>query len=167
MDAEYQRRLISADFELFKKNITESALDIEAEFVGGTVFVRTYGNAGHSEPYLAKIEPSRYPVGPWRVGFINPDAEGDQRLTVPDRDPRFWPYSQVPGVFGGFHVHYARPYRIFVCRPFTIEYFTFHSDQRWQPEVYNLPRVIMELDQEVKKAVHFSKWWGELYARVG
>lgn len=159
MDAEFQRRLLEADFVRLQKDIETGGRQIRVEMEGPRVFARLYGRAGESEPYLAKIEAGSYPVAPWRVGFIDPSVEGEARLSVPDRDPRFWPHSGLPGLDGGFHVSYPGPYRVFVCHPFTIEYFHYHADKAWEPEVYNIARVVIQLDKEVKKANHFSRWY--------
>jgi hypothetical protein len=159
MDAEFQRRLIAADFRRLEQRIEEDAtLGVRPEWEGDVLFVRMFGQGGDSEPYQAKIEPWLYPVGPWRVGFIDPTVEGAGRLIVPDRDPRFWPYSQLPGAFGGFHVHYPREHRVFVCLPFTTEFFHYHGDNPWEPHTYGLYRVVTSLNEAVKKAVHFSVW---------
>jgi hypothetical protein len=159
MDPEYQRRLVADGYEGLQRRMEEEKdLVVRAEWLDGTLFVEMVGAAGPSEPYLVKIEPWLYPVGPWRVGFIDPSAQGERRLTVPDRDPRFWPYSQMAGAFGGFHVHFPGPLRVFICLPFTTEFFLYHGDQRWQPEVYDLARVVLEINREIKKAVHFSRW---------
>ena len=159
MDPEYQRRLVAADFARLERRIEEDrSLNIDPEWERGVLFVRMFGPSGMAEPYLAKIEPWLYPVGPWRVGFIDPTAEGERRLIVPDRDPRFWPYSQLPGAFGGFHVHYPREHRVFVCLPFTTEFFHYHGDKRWEPEIFDLYRVVLDLDGAIRKAVHFSVW---------
>jgi hypothetical protein len=164
VDLEFQRRLISVDFEKLKRRIGEDrTLNIHPEWVSGVLFVRMFGPGGAAEPYLAKIEPWLYPVGPWRVGFIDPGATGEQRLNAPDRDPRFWPYSQMPGVFGGFHVHYEAEHRVFVCLPFTTEFFHYHGDQRWEPHVFDLHRVVLDLNEAVNKGVHFSIWRGMIY----
>jgi hypothetical protein len=166
MDLEYQRRLMEADMGRLEKRIAEAKSNIQLDYVDRTLFARMYGSGGHTEPYLAKIQPARYPVGPWRIGFIDPKVESGKRLTIPDRDPRFWPYSLDAGLAGGFHVAFAGIYRVFVCRPFTIEYFFYHTEARWEPKVYDLPRVVSELDRELKKAEHFSKWWNEHYLRI-
>jgi hypothetical protein len=159
MDIEFQQRLLEADFVRLQKEIETGGRNIRVELDAPRIFARFYGRGGESEPYLAKIEAAFYPVTPWRVGFIDPSVEGETRLLVPDRDPRFWPYSGLPGLNGGFHVSYPGPYRVFVCHPFTTEYFHYHADKAWEPEVYNLVRVIVQLDEEVKKADHFSKWY--------
>jgi hypothetical protein len=159
MDTEYQKRLILDSFGRLQERITEDAsFDVVPEWEGGLLFVRTCGPGGLSQPYQIKIEPWLYPVGPWRIGFIDPATTGAARLTVPDRDPRFWPYSQLAGLFGGFHVHFPREHRVFVCRPFTTEYFRYHGDNPWQPDVYDLYGVVTDLTENLKKAVHFSIW---------
>lgn len=159
MDAEFQRRLLEADFIRLQKDIETGGRQVRVELEGLVVFARLYGRAGCSEPYLAKIEAGFYPVSPWRVGFIDPSVEGEERLSVPDRDPRFWPCSGLPGLNGGFHVSYSGAYRVFVCHPFTTEYFHYHADKPWEPEVYNIGRVVIQLDEEVKKADHYSRWY--------
>jgi hypothetical protein len=93
------------------------------------------------------------------VGFIDPETEGEVRMTVPDRDSRFWPFSGLPGLDGGFHVAFQGPFRVFVCMPFSVEYFYYHPDERWEPNVYDLARVVIQLANEVKKAEHFSRWF--------
>ncbi|HEX8145031.1 MAG TPA: hypothetical protein VF553_20865 [Pyrinomonadaceae bacterium] len=159
MDPEYQRRLVADGFVQLQRRIIEEGLDIGAEMVGGLVFARIYGAAGQSEPYQLKIGAGQYPVGPWRVGFINPEAEGEDRLSVHDRDPRYWPFSGLPGLNGGFHISYPGPFRVFICHPFTSEFFYYHGDERWDPWAYDLARVVIQLSGEVKKADHFSKWY--------
>jgi hypothetical protein len=159
VDAEYQRRLIAADFTRLEERLEiDTTLNVRPDWIGDVLFVQMFGPAGESQPYLVKIEPWLYPVGPWRVGFIDPSVEGERRLTVPDRDPRFWPYSQLPGAFGGFHVHFQRAHRVFVCLPFTTEFFHYHGERPWEPYVYDLYGVVMTLNEALKKAVHFSVW---------
>jgi hypothetical protein len=159
MDREYQRRLVASDFARLERRIDDEGRDISVEQIGDTVFARVYGRGGTIEPYLAKVEAGRYPVGPWRVGFIDPSVEGERRLNVPDRDPRFWPFSGLPGLNGGFHVSYTGPFRVFVCMPFSVEYFYYHANERWDPETYDLARVVIQLSEEIKKADHFSRWF--------
>jgi hypothetical protein len=167
VDAEFQRKLIAADFSRLKERIeTDNSFNVLPEWEKENLFVRLSGPAGVSERYQAKIEPWLYPVGPWRVGFIDPAIEGERRLLVPDRDPRFWPYSQLPGAFGGFHVHYPREHRVFVCLPFTTEFFRYHGDTSWEPYNYDLYRVVCMLNEAVKKAVHFSVWCQMNYGAI-
>lgn len=159
MDVEYQRRLLASQFEHLEKRVAEESLNILAERVGDVIFARFYGAGGSAEPYVARITSGLYPIQPWRVGFIDPTLEGNARLTAPDRDSRFWPFSALPGLDGGFHVSFQGPFRVFVCRPFTVEYFYYHPDRRWDPQVFVLARVVIELASEVRKAEHFSKWF--------
>jgi hypothetical protein len=158
MDFEYQRLLLSAQFERLQQRINDESREIIAEQQNGTVFARMYGPAGKNEPYVAKIAAGLYPIQPWRVGFINPEVEVEKRRRIPDRDPRFWPFSGLPGLDGGFHVAYQGPFRVFVCMRFTVEYFYYHPDERWEPKVFDLSRVVIQLAEEVRKAEHFSKW---------
>lgn len=159
MDLEYQRRLVSSQFERLEQRIKDEARNIVVDQVGDTVFARFYGPGGKREPYAAKVMTGLYPVQPWRVGFIDPETEGPARLTVPDRDSRFWPFSALPGLDGGFHVAFQGPFRVFVCMPFTVEYFYYHHDQIWEPRVFDMARVVIQLANEVQKAEHFSKWF--------
>ena len=159
MDLEYQRQIVSSQFERLKERVRDESRNIDADQVGDSVFVRIYGPGGLREPYLAKISAGLYPIKPWHVAFIDPEIDGEERLTIPDRDSRFWPFSGLPGLDGGFHVAFQGPFRVFVCRPFTVEYFYYHADQRWEPRVFDLARVVIELENEVKKAEHFSKWF--------
>lgn len=163
MDVEYQRRLVMADYEgLLQRVETDPDLAVQSvEWEQGTLFVRANGPGGAAEPYQIKVEPWLYPVGPWRVGFIDPAVAGGKRLTAPDRDPHFWPY--LPGLLGGFHVHYQGPHRVFVCRPFTTEYFYYHADAAWEPGVYDLPRVVVEVCRTLRGAHHFSAWRKHIY----
>lgn len=158
MDVQYQRHLIAAQFGELQHRIREQSMNIAAERVEDFIFARMYGREGSAEPYVVRISAGYYPVQPWRAGFVNPAVEGDDRLHIPDHDPRFWPFSGLPGLDGGFHVAFQGPFRVFICRPFTTEYFYYHHDHRWQPHVFDLSRVVMELDRELKKAQHFSKW---------
>jgi hypothetical protein len=158
MDQEYQRRLVASQLERLKKRINDESRDIVVEQVNDTVFARIFGRRGAAEPYTVKVMRGMYPVQPWRVGFIDPQIEGDNRLKTPDHDARFWPLSALPGLNGGFHITYQGPYRVFVCMPFTVEYFYYHPDERWEPHVYDLPRVVIQLASKVKEADHFSKW---------
>lgn len=160
MDREYQRRLISDGFSHLQERREAEGWDIEQDLAGLTTFVRLYGAGGKLEPLLVKVEAAQYPIGPWRVGFIDPGVEGDRRLWVPDRDPRYWPMSHayVPGLLGGFHVSYAGPFRVFICRPFTTEFFYYHPEYPWQPDYYTLDQVVAELRKAVKQALHFTKW---------
>lgn len=163
MDVEYQRRLVAADYEeLLRRLEVDPSLAVESmEWYEGALFVKANGSGGTAEPYQIKIEPWLYPIGPWRVGFIDPATGGEDRLTAPDRDPHFWPY--LPGLLGGFHVHYPGPHRVFVCRPFTTEYFHYHTNEPWSPEVYNLQRVVAEVCFTLKQATHFSLWPKHIY----
>jgi hypothetical protein len=159
MDTEFQRRIVAAGFRRLEQRIEEDrTFNVRPEWEADVLFVRMFGLGGESEPYQAKIESWLYPVGPWRVGFIDPAVGGPSRLLTPDRDPRFWPYSQLPGAFGGFHVHYPREHRVFICLPFTTEFFRYHGDHPWSPNIYDLYRVVTSLYDALKKAVHFSVW---------
>lgn len=159
MDPEYQRRLVEDGFARLQRRVREESREIDAEMAGGTVFARMHGAAGSIEPYLLKVEAGLYPVGPWRVGFVDPEAQGEERLRLPDHDPRYWPFSGLPGLNGGFHVSYPGPFRVFVCHPFTVEFFHYHGDVRWEPWAYGLDRVVIQVSDAVRKADHFSKWY--------
>lgn len=159
MDLEYQRRLVAAEFERLEQRIRAESRQIVVEQIGDTVFARMHGPGGaEREPYVAKITAGLYPIEPWLVGFIDPAIEGQARLAAPDRDSRFWPFSALPGLDGGFHVSFQGAFRVFVCMPFTVEYFFYHPDQRWEPKIFDLARVVIQLTAEVRKAEHFSKW---------
>lgn len=158
MRDEYRRRIIEDEFAELQAALVADERGEQTDMEGGIVFFRFFGRSGRAEPYQAKIVPASYPIGPWDVGFISPDLEGQARLSVPDRDPRFWPFSPIAGLNGGIHVSFPGVYRVFVCHPFTIEYFAYHPEEPWRPDVYGLVRVARTLREAVARAEHFSRW---------
>lgn len=167
MDLEYQRRLIQSGFDELPDRLSGLGWHGEADLLDRITFLSLHGPAGNSESYLVKIAPYRYPVGPWSVGFIDPTLLDEERLQAPEKDPRFWPLSPVPGLHGGFHISYPGPYRVFVCLPFTLEYFHYHPDHPWLPDVHDLPGIAARLHDAVQKATHFSRWRPVLFEEAG
>jgi hypothetical protein len=167
VDLAYQRCLIGEQVEQLRQEFATGLHPHARLESGGDLTILRLDGRGPDEPYQVKIEPASYPVGPWRISFIDPALDGAERLRAPDRDPRFWPYSQIPGVFGGFHIHFPGPYRVFVCRPYTTEYFYYHPEEAWRPDIYDLPAVFRDLEKNLQDAVHFSRWWDGLYRDLG
>ena len=159
MDQEYQERLIAAQVsELVARKETEGWTDVDVERDGDFVFVRLTGKLP-DERYLAKVDLSRFPVDPYEVGFLDPDTDPSDRRRVSDRDPRYWPYSGMPGLHGSFNLVYTGAITVFWCRPCTFAYFWYHGgSDPWQPHEWPLWRVVAELRDAVKKADHPRRW---------
>jgi len=94
-------------------------------------FVRLQG-PGPDEPYQAKIESADYPISPWRVGLSirPPQATRGCGFPTVTRDTGHTAPSQV---CKGVPRPLQRAYRVFVCLPFTREFFVYHPDKPWRP----------------------------------
>lgn len=162
MNPQYHSDLIAGQVERAREASGLRALlagDIEQD--GEMVFVPLFGRRRGNDVYLARIDMSEYPVEPYEVGFIKPDVVGDDRLRVSDRDPRYWPWSPMPGLHGSFNIHYPGPIRVFWCRSATQAFFFYHGAEEgkcWDPANWPLDIVIRELVDAVLVAEHPRHW---------
>lgn len=109
--------------------------------------------------YLIRIDMNRYPVDPYWIGFLNPDLPRDRWELASDSDPRFWPWSPIPGLHGSFNITFARPIRTFWCRECNAPFFLYHgNDYQWIPRKWHLERVVAHLRDAIAQAEPPSRW---------
>jgi hypothetical protein len=117
-------------------------------------------SARASARYVARIDMGHFPVWPYFVGFLDPRLARERWSTATDRDPRYWPYSPLPGLEGGFHIHYPGVHRVFWCQACTPEYFFYHRDAVWEPHRWALWRVVSHLRNALHQAEAPGDWRG-------
>lgn len=134
--------------------------NVHAERSGPLIFVSVeVWDRGHYT-YLTRIDTRAYPVDPYWIGFLNPNLPRQEWTVASDSDPRFWPWSPMPGLHGSFIVAYqgAGPYRTFWCRECTVPYFYYHGDQRWRPREWPVDRVVAHLREALRQAEPPTRW---------
>jgi hypothetical protein len=158
MNPEYHQRLADASERQLRNVITASNWSgVVVEREGDHFFMELPGK-NPLDRYVAHVDMSGYPVQPYHVGFFSPAASLADRYRVSDRDPRFWPWSPVPGFQGSFNITRAGPIPVFWCRPCTSAYFAYHPQDAWLPYLWPLDRVVAELREAVQLAFHPSRW---------
>ncbi|MDB4889235.1 MAG: hypothetical protein JWL61_1090 [Gemmatimonadetes bacterium] len=126
-----------------------------------SVFFVPFRTKSPADRYLARIDAERFPVDPYEVGFINPETPLAERMNVSSKDPRYWPWSPMPGIHGSFNTTFNRAIRVFWCRECTASYFYYHggeADRSWHPARWPLERVVTELIDAASKAEHPRIW---------
>lgn len=159
MDPQYHESLIAKGVETLRLRVTaERWDDVSVERESDTVYVGLSGkNSG--DRYLAVIDASGFPIEPYDIGFIRPDCPESERHRITPRDPRFWPWSPMPGLHGSFNLFFPGALRVFWCREWTVGYFYYHGQQeRWEPASWPLEKVVEELRKDVAKAEHPRHW---------
>jgi hypothetical protein len=159
MFAIYQQAIIDAQFEELKKRIeADHWAGIVVEREETLIYVCYRIETPVTQDYLVRIDMSHYPVDPYWIGFINPGLPRDRWNTASDSDPRFWPWSPMPGLHGSFNLSFQGPFRTFWCRPCTMPFFHYHGDQQWKPGAWDLSRVVAHLRDAIDKAVPPNQW---------
>jgi hypothetical protein len=159
MHPEYHAALVRGAVEALQRRAAAGGwTETTVEHIDSTVFVALNGRRAGDE-YLAKIDMSKFPVEPYEVGFVNPRLATDDRMRVSSRDPRYWPWSPMPGLHGSFIIHYPRAIRTFWCRPCTAPFFYYHgAENRWEPGRWPLTTVVADLREAVLEAEHPRHW---------
>lgn len=159
MDPDYHSALLGAQFSRLESVARAEWPEISVARQGALIYVgleRLSGRARAS--YRARIDAARYPVEPYRLGFIDPSLQEAEWAGARDRDPRNWPYSQFPGLQGSFNIIFAGPFRTFWCRACTEEYFYYHGEAVWDPAAWPIDRVVSHLREAVQTAEHPAQW---------
>jgi hypothetical protein len=158
---EYQERLISEAIRTVEaRAAAEPWPDVAVQREREIIFVTMQG-VRPGDDYLTRIDMSTFPIEPYEIGFVDPRASLEDRLHISDRDPRYWPWSPMPGLHGSFNIHFARAIRVFWCRDCTSGYYYYHGREagsRWQPAKWPLVRVVAELRNAVRDAQHPRHW---------
>lgn len=159
MFPDYHRAIVDAQYERLKIRAaadqwTGMSIDRDQALIYVTL------QAGLPEPYkyVSRIDMARYPVDPYWVGFINPDLPRLRWSTTTDCDPRFWPWSPMPGLHGSFVLTFLGPFRTFWCRECTFPFFHYHGDRLWAPSAWPLDKVVAYLREAVEHAVSPDRW---------
>jgi hypothetical protein len=157
----YHESIVSDALAALRLRATaEQWTDVEVDREGDHVYVRLTGR-GPGDMYLAKIDCTRYPVEPYELGFIRPASARADYGRVSERDPRYWPWSPMPGQHGSFLLTHGGAIRVFWCRPCTASYFYYHGMEqhaRWRPVAWPLHHVVDTLRQSVRLAEHPRHW---------
>lgn len=161
MDPAYQDAIITAAVAAAQQHARASGWSgVSIERDDDAVFVTLAGPLV-GDDYLARIDFRRFPIEPYEIGFLNPRIAREERRRVSTQDPRYWPWSPMPGLDGSFNIIFARPIRVFWCRPCTESYFYYHGHEegeRWEPAKWPLLHVIDVLHACVLKARHPRHW---------
>lgn len=147
MFGDYHRAIVDAEFDRLNTRVLNDAwTDLKIRREKAVVFTTISVEIPQPYKYVARIDVSRYPVEPYWVGFINPDLAEQNWNTASDSDPRFWPWSPMPGLHGSFIVTFQGPFRTFWCRECNFPFFLYHGlDHRWSPNDWHLDRVVAHL----------------------
>ena len=159
MYADYHRDIVEAQFErLASRASREAWQNVSLERDEARTYVKLAVTRPEPYCYLVRIDMARYPVDPYWVGFLNPELPRDRWSTVSDGDPRFWPWSAMPGLHGSFIITFQGPFRVFWCRPCTFPFFYYHGDIPWSPASWPLERVVAYLREAVELAEPPVRW---------
>jgi hypothetical protein len=159
MDPQYHEALIASSVERLRARIAEDGWDgVSVERDGDRVYVGLSGKTV-GDRYLTVVDMSGFPIEPYDIGFIRPDSLPSERHWITSRDPRFWPWSPMPGLHGSFNLFFQGAFRVFWCREWTVGYFYYHGqEKRWEPAIWPLDKVVEELRRDVAKAEHPRHW---------
>lgn len=159
MNTDYREALVSAGLAMLGRRISDEGwTDTVVERDGDLVFVRISG-PDPNDHFLVRIDTSAYPVEPYEIGFIASDAPRADWALLSDRDPRYWPFSAMPGIHGSFNIAYPGAMTTFWCRACTGAYFHYHGhEDRWEPARWPLDTVVTELRTAVQAAKHPRHW---------
>lgn len=159
MFVEYHSAILDAQYgSLCKRIADEKWLNTVADRDGHLIYVSVAADLHGAYKYLARIDMQRYPVDPYWVGFINSDLAREHWKTASDSDPRYWPWSPMPGLHGSFNLIFQGPYRTFWCRECNFPFFQYHPDRRWAPYEWPLDRVVAHLRQALETAEPPIRW---------
>lgn len=160
MDRQYHDALVREEIDGLQQAISANGWsDVSFVRSGASVFVSLPGKSRLPlDKYVARIDLAAYPVLPYSVGFVDPDLPPAEWDRAHVRDPRFWPFSAMPGLQGSFNIAHPGPHRVFWCRPCTLEYFYYHGDQVWDPGAWPLYQVVSYLREAVQLAEHPRQW---------
>lgn len=156
---EYHAAIVDAQFERLKERAAaEGWRNLAVERDDSQIYVRLAVERPAPYRYISRIDISRYPVDPYWIGFINPDLPQERWREASDSDPRFWPWSPMPGLHGSFILAFQGPFRTFWCRDCNLPFFHYHGDQRWVPAAWPLDRLVAHLRQAVDLAEPPNRW---------
>lgn len=159
MLADYHRAIVDAQYGALCKRATEEHwTNVTFERNGALFYVTFPVEARDQYTYVARIDMRRYPVDPYWVGFINADLPRTRWDSASDSDPRFWPWSPMPGLHGSFNLTFQGPYRTFWCRECNFPFFQYHPDRRWVPREWPLDRVVAHLRHALELAEPPTRW---------
>src|SRR6266852_1065587 len=114
MFAIYHQAIVTAQFdELEACARKEDWRDVSFDRDDSYVYVAVRSLAVDTYTYVIRIDLSRYPVDPFWIGFINPSLPRERWASATASDPRFWPWSPMPGLHGSFILVFQGPIRTF------------------------------------------------------
>ena len=155
----YHRAIVDAQYELLRARINGNHWnDISVERQGSRIYAHIRATLPEHFEYRCRIDMSRYPVDPYWVGFINPALPPDKWESATDSDPRFWPFSPIPGLHGSFNLIFQGPFRVFWCRECNFPFFYYHGERRWSPSAWTLERVVAHLRDAISEAEPPTRW---------
>src|SRR2546430_477803 len=156
----YHRAIVDAQYLTLTDRIAaERWSDLSVERHEALIYVRLQVSKPRLQEYLCRIDMRQYPVEPYWIGFLNPDARRERWSDLSDSDPRFWPWSPMPGLHGSFNITFLGPFRTFWCREFTVPFFYYHGlERKWSPGHWPLDRVVANLRDAIKRAEPPHNW---------
>jgi hypothetical protein len=159
MFEKYHRAIVDAQFdELLTRVKSDGWTDVSVDRDLSQVYVTLTAKSPVLYTYRSRIDMSRYPVDPYWVGFINPDLPRERWSTASASDPRFWPWSPMPGLDGSFILAFQGPFRTFWCRECNLPFFLYHGDWIWKPAEWHLSRVVAYLREAVNQGKAPNRW---------
>jgi hypothetical protein len=159
MFSDYHRAIVDSQYaQLASRRATDGWSNVSLQHDDACIYVKLQVAMPEEYSYVCRIDMSGYPVDPYWIGFINPDLPRERWRKASDSDPRFWPWSPMPGLHGSFNIVFLGPFRAFWCRECTFPFFYYHGDRRWAPNEWPLDRVVAHLRDAVIKAEPPSRW---------
>ena len=159
MFSDYHRAVVDSQYaQLVSRGAADEWSDVSFQRENDCIYVKLRISMPEEYSYLCRIDMTDYPVDPYWIGFVNPALPPELWGKASDSDPRFWPWSPMPGLHGSFNIAYVGPFRTFWCRECTFPFFYYHGDRRWAPAEWRLDRVVAHLRDAVSKAEPPSRW---------
>jgi hypothetical protein len=155
----FHSAILQAQYEaLVRRAAEEQWTNVSLQRQDVQIYATIDTHAPAPAKYLCRIDMTNYPVDPYWIGFINPDLPRPDWNNAPDTDPRFWPWSPMPGLHGSFNLTFGGPFRTFWCRACTVPFFYYHGDRPWVPHEWPLSRVVSRLREALGRAEPPTRW---------
>jgi hypothetical protein len=159
MYLDYHTAIVQSQFEQLSNRIARDQwTNVSLERNEAQIYVTLSVSRIVAYRYLVRIDMTAYPVEPYWIGFLKADLPREHWSSASDGDPRFWPWSPMPGLHGSFIVAFQGPFRTFWCRECTFPFFYYHGDRPWIPASWPLERLVAHLREAVELAEPPVRW---------